>query len=197
MVPMARLIYSAITSADGYVEDSEGQFEWGAPDDEVLSFINDLERPIGTYLYGRRMYETMVCWESAPVDGTVPAPVRDFTRTWRAAEKVVYSRSLTSALSSKTRIEPNLDAAAVQRLKASSQQDLSVGGADLAGQAIGAGLVDELQVFKVPLVVGGGKPWLPRSLRLSLKLLESRQFAGGVVFLRYWPEPLALRPPEP
>lgn len=186
---MARLIYSAITSLDGYVEDSEGQFEWAAPDDEVLGFINDLELPIGTYLYGRRMYETMVYWESVPGDRSVPAPVRDFTRIWQAAEKVVYSRSLTSALSSKTRIEPSFDAEAIRRLKASSQRDLSVGGADLAGQAIGAGLVDELQVFIVPVVMGGGKPWLPRSLRLNLELLESRRFGGGVIFLRYCPEP--------
>lgn len=189
---MAHLIYSAITSVDGYVEDADGRFEWGAPDSEVLSFINELERPIGTYLYGRRMYETMVNWETARLDESVPAPVRDFTRIWQAAAKVVYSRSLAAASSSNTRIQPSFDAAAVRRLKAVAQRDLSVGGADLAGQAIGAGLVDELQLFMVPVVVGGGKPWLPGSLRLNLQLQESRRFSGGFVFLRYVPGPVEL-----
>lgn len=185
---MANLIYSAIASLDGYVEDASGRFEWAAPDDEVLSFINDLERPIGTYLYGRRMYETMVYWQDSPLDESVPLPLRDFAQMWRAAEKIVYSRTLTSVSSARTRIEPRLDAAAVRRVKASTSHDLTVGGAELAGQTIEAGLVDELQLFVVPVVVGGGKPWLPQNVHLDLVLLESRRFANGVVFLRYQPE---------
>jgi dihydrofolate reductase len=185
---MANLIYSAIASLDGYIEDASGRFDWGAPDEEVHSFINDLERPIGTYLYGRRMYETMRYWEDTPADQSVSAPHRDFAQIWRAADKIVYSRTLASVSSARTRIEPRLDAGAVRRVKASAGQDLTVGGAELAGQMIEAGLVDELQLFAVPVVVGGGKPWLPRNVRLNLVLLESRQFASGIVFLRYRPE---------
>jgi dihydrofolate reductase len=185
---MANLIYSAIASLDGYIEDASGRFDWGAPDDEVLSFINGLERPVGTYLYGRRMYETMRYWEDSPLDQSVPVPLRDFAQMWRAAEKIVYSRTLASVSSARTRIEARLDAAAIRRVKASTSHDLTVGGAELAGQTIEAGLVDELQLFVVPVVVGGGKPWLPRNVRLNLVLLESRRFANGVVFLRYRPE---------
>jgi dihydrofolate reductase len=176
---MADLIYSAIASLDGYVEDASGRFDWGAPDDEVLSFINDLERPVGTYLYGRRMYDTMLYWEDSPLDESVPVPLRDFGQIWRAAEKIVYSRTLASVSSARTRTEPRFDAAATRRLKARSSHDLTVGGADLAGQTIEAGLVDELQLFVVPVVVGGGKSWLPRDVRFDLVLLESRQFANG------------------
>ena len=182
---MARLIYSAIASLDGYVEDPAGQFEWGAPDDEVLAFLNELERPIGTYLYGRRMYETMFYWETAEVDGESP-PVRDFTQIWRGASKVVYSRTLAKAPTARTRIERDFNPADVQELKLTSDHDLSVGGASLAGQAIESGLVDELQLFAVPVVVGGGKPWLPAH-RLDLELLEAQPFGSGVVFLRYRP----------
>ena len=185
---MARLTYSAIASLDGYVEDAQGHFDWAAPDEEVHSFVNDLERPVGTYLYGRRMYETMLYWDTAPSDGTVPVFLREFTEMWRAAEKVVYSRTLESALSARTRVERSFDPEAVRRLKATTTHDLTVGGADLAGQAIRAGLIDEFQLFVVPVVVGGGKPWLPKGLRLRLELLGSRRFAGGVVFLRYRPE---------
>jgi dihydrofolate reductase len=185
---MANVIYSAIASLDGYVEDASGRFDWAAPDHEVHSFVNDLVRPIGTYLYGRRMYETMRYWENSPVDPSVAAPARDFAQIWRAADKVVYSRTLASVSSARTRIEPSLDVAALQRVKASSSHDLAVGGADLAGQVIEAGLVDELQLFVVPVVVGGGKPWLPGRVRLDLALLESRQFGNGFVFLRYRPE---------
>ncbi len=186
---MSRLIYSAITSLDGYVEDSEGNFRWFVPDEEVFSFITELERPIGTYLYGRRMYESMLYWETAPLDGSESVLERDFTQMWQAAEKVVYSRTLKSASSAKTRIEPSFDPEAVRRLKATTSHDLSVGGADVTGQAIRAGLVDELQQYVVPMIVGGGKPWLPKKLRLNLKLLDSSRFASGVVFLRYHPEP--------
>lgn len=185
---MANLIYSAIASLDGYVEDASGQFDWAAPDDEVMSFLNELERPVGTYLYGRRMYETMRYWEDSPLDQSVPVPVRDWTQIWRAADKIVYSRTLTSVSIARTRIEPSLDAAALRQLKATSSRDLSVGGAELAGQAIQAGLVDELQLFAVPVAVGGGKPWLPPNVRLNLTLLACHQFTSGVVFLRYRPE---------
>jgi dihydrofolate reductase len=182
---MAHLIYAAIASLDGYVEDREGRFDWAAPDEEVMAFVNDLERPIGTYLYGRRMYETMRFWETAPLNDNAPAPDRDFTEIWRGAEKVVYSRTLDAVSSARTRIERDFDAARIRQLKRSLPRDLTVGGAELAGQAIAAGLVDELQLFMVPVVVGGGKAWLPGSVRLDLELLESRRFAGGVVFVRY------------
>jgi dihydrofolate reductase len=185
---MASLIYSAIASLDGYVEDPQGRFDWGAPDDEVLGFINELERPIGTYLYGRRMYETMRYWETSPLDDEAPGPLRDFTRIWRGADKVVYSRTLDAVSSARTRIARSFDANVVRRLKMTASRDLTVGGASLAGQAIESGLVDELQLFVAPVVVGGGKPWLPRR-SFSLELLESRTFAGGVVFLRYRPVP--------
>jgi dihydrofolate reductase len=186
---MAKLIYSAIASLDGYTADAEGQFDWAAPDDEVHGFVTELERPIGTYLYGRRMYEMMLYWESAPVDESVPAHLRDFTQVWQAAEKVVYSRTLESVSSARTRIERTFGPEAIRRLKATSSHDLTVGGADLAGQALSAELVDELQLFVVPVVVGGGTAWLPQSLRLNLDLLESHPFASGVVFLRYRPAP--------
>jgi dihydrofolate reductase len=182
---MASLIYSAIASLDGYIEDSEGRFDWGAPDEDVLTFINELERPIGTYLYGRRMYETMRYWETAPLAEDVPAGLRDFTEIWQRAEKVVYSRTLDAVSSVRTRIERGFDSQKIRHLKTTASRGLTVGGADLARQAIESGLVDEFQLFVVPVVVGGGKPWLPRRLRLNLELLGSRSFAGGVVFLRY------------
>jgi dihydrofolate reductase len=190
---VAKLTYSAIASLDGYVEDSSGRFDWGAPDDDVLAFINDLERPVGTYLYGRRMYETMVYWETAPLDPGGSAAERDFTEIWRSADKVVYSRSLRSVSSARTQVERELDVAAVRRRKEASARDLSVGGAQLAGQALAAGLVDELQLFVVPVVVGGGKSWLPSGVALDLTLLEMRSFASGVVFLRYRPSPVGGR----
>ncbi|MGO8956556.1 MAG: dihydrofolate reductase family protein [Streptosporangiaceae bacterium] len=184
---MASLTYSAIASLDGYVEDPQGRFDWGAPDDEVLSFINELERPVGMYLYGRRMYETMRYWETAPVDESVPAALQDFTEIWQGAEKVVYSRTLDAVSSARTRIARGFDSQEIRHLKMTASRDLTVAGANLASQAIESGLVDEFQLFVVPVVVGGGKPWLPRRLRLNLELLDSRRFASGVVFLRYRP----------
>ncbi len=192
---MGRLIYSAITSLDGYVEDAQGHFGWGEPDEEVLSFLNDLERPVGTYLYGRRMYETMRYWETAPVDDSVPAATRDWARIWQAADKVVYSRTLEAPSDARARVERDFDPDAVRRLKATVSRDLTVGGADLAGQAIRAGLVDELQVFVVPVVLGGGKGWLPKDVRLDLELQGSSPFTSGVVFLRYRPKPVGAGPP--
>ena len=180
-----KLIYSAIASLDGYVEDQTGAFDWAAPDEDVHAFVNDLERPVGTYLYGRRMYETMVYWEAADrlLD---PSPVaRDFTEIWQAADKVVFSKTLEAASSARTRIERDFEPAAIRRLKETSERDLGVGGADLAGQAIAAGLVDELQLFTVPIIVGGGKRWLPLDVRADLELLDNRRFDRGFVYQRY------------
>ena len=182
---MARLIYSAIASLDGYVEDKRGNFDWAAPDEEVHTFINDLERPIGTYLYGRRMYETMVYWETVSTGGDQSAASRDFAEIWRAAEKIVYSRTLQTPSSERTRIERDFDPAAVRQLKESSDRDITVGGAGLAGEALAAGLVDECQLFLGPIVVGGGKRALPDDLRVQLELLDERRFRSGVVHLRY------------
>ena len=182
---MAKLIYSAIGSLDGYVEDASGKFDWAAPDEEVHAFVNELERPIGTYLYGRRMYETMVFWESADPDGEWPVAAREFAAIWRAAEKVVYSRTLETASSARTRVERELDTDAIEQMKQSSNSDLSIGGAELAGQAIAAGLVDELQLLLVPVLVGGGKRALPNDVRARLELLDERRFQNGAVFLRY------------
>jgi dihydrofolate reductase len=181
---MAKLSYSAIGSLDGYVEDASGKFEWAAPDEEVHAFVNELERPIGTYLYGRRMYETMVFWETVDPDGDWPAVAREFAAIWQAAEKVVYSRTLETVSSARTRIERELDPDAIERMK-SSGSDISIGGAELAGQAIAAGLVDELQLLLVPVLVGGGKRALPNDVRARLELLDERRFQSGAVFLRY------------
>ena len=182
---MAKLIYSAITSLDGYVADENGNFDWAAPDGEVHSFVNELERPIGTYLYGRRMYEVMRYWETADSLVDQPSAGRDFAEIWQAADKIVYSKTLEQAASARTRIEREFDAEAVRRMKASAERDLSVGGPELAAQAIRAGLVDELHLFVTPIVVGGGNPWLPDGVRVKLELLDERRFGTGVVYLRY------------
>jgi dihydrofolate reductase len=176
------LIYSAIASLDGYIEDEQGNFDWAAPDEEFHAFVNDLERPIGTYLYGRRMYETMVYWETD--DDQAPV-ARDFAAIWRAAEKVVYSRTLPTVSSARTRIEREFDAAAIRQLKDSSRSDITIGGRELAGQAITEGLVDECHLFLGPVIVGGGKPALPAGIRADLELLDERRFRSGVVYLRY------------
>jgi dihydrofolate reductase len=182
---MARLIYSAITSLDGYVADEEGTFDWAAPDEEVHAFINDLERPIGTYLYGRRMYDTMVYWETAHTLAGQPEVFRDFTEIWQAADKVVYSRTLETVSSARTRIERAFDPETIRRMKARAGRDIMVGGPNLAAQAIRAGLVDELQLFLTLIVVGGGRRSLPTNIRLNLELLDERRFGSGVVYLRY------------
>jgi len=178
-------MYAAITSLDGCVEDEEGGFQWAAPDEEVHAFVNDLERPIGTYLYGRRMYETMVFWETATADADEPPAFLDYATIWRAADKIVYSRTLQVAASARTRIEREFDGASVQQLKEASASDLAVGGAELAGHAIRAGLVDECHLFLCPVVVGNGKRALPGNLRAELELLDERRFANGVVHLHY------------
>jgi dihydrofolate reductase len=182
---VAKLIYSAIASLDGYVEDAHGGFEWAAPDEEVHAFVNDLERPIGTYLYGRRMYETMVFWENAAAGGDRPGVGRDFAEIWRAADKLVYSRTLRSASSARTRIERTFDPAAIRQLKGSSARDITIGGAELAGAAMTAGLVDECHLFVVPTVVGGGKRALPEGVRVELDLVDEHRFRSGVVHLHY------------
>ena len=182
---MAKLIYSAIASADGYVEDAAGGFDWGAPDDEVLRFVNDLERPVGTYLYGRRMYEMMLYWETADTMPGQPPSVREFTGIWQAAEKIVFSTTLQSVASARTRIEREFTPGLVRQLKSASESDLTVGGADLAGRAIKAGLVDELQLFLFPVMVGGGKQALPHGVHTDLELLDMQRFAGGAAYLRY------------
>jgi dihydrofolate reductase len=180
---MGRLIYSAIASLDEYIADAHGKFDWAAPDEEVHAFVSELERPIGTYLYGRRMYETLVYWETADTGET--AVLREWAEIWKAADKIVYSRTLAEVSSARTRIEREFDDEAVRRLKEESGSDLTIGGAELAGQALAAGLVDELQLFLNPVIVGGGKPALPLGVHLTLTLVEDRRFAGGVVFLRY------------
>jgi dihydrofolate reductase len=183
---VGRLIYSVIASLDGYIEDDAGTFEWAAPDEEVHAFVNELERSVGTYLYGRRMYETMVFWDSAPNLADEPPVFQDFAEIWQSAEKIVYSRTLRRVTSARTRIEPDFDAEAVRQLKAATDHDLTVGGAELAAQAIEAGLVDEYQMFLVPVVVGGGKRSLPNaSVRVDLRLLDERRFRNGTVYLRY------------
>ncbi len=182
---MARLIYSAITSLDGYVADEDENFDWAAPDEEVHAFVNDLEEAVGTYLYGRRMYEVMVAWEHSPSLLAGAPVVRDFAEIWQAADKIVYSRTLETVSSSRTRLEREFDPAEVRQLKAAAGRDLSVGGPVLAAEAIRAGLVDECRLFVSPVVVGGGSRALPDHLRLRLELLEERRFGSGVVYLRY------------
>src|SRR5438309_4392155 len=176
---MAKLIYSTIASLDGYVADENGNFDWAAPDEEVHAFVNDLERSVGAYLYGRRMYEVMVYWETVPALAEQPPVVQDFAEIWRAADKIVYSKTLETPSSARTRIERDFDAEAVRQMKASAEYDLTVGGPDLAAQAFRAGLVDECHLFVAPVVVGGGRPSFPELLRLELELLEERRFARG------------------
>jgi dihydrofolate reductase len=182
---MAKLIYSALCSLDGYIEDELGAFDWAAPDDEVHAFVNELERPIGTYLYGRRMYETMRFWETVSTGAERPQVSRDFAAIWRAAEKIVYSRTLEGVSTDRTRLERDFAPNSVRRLKDTSVLDMSVGGADLGGQAIGAGLVDECHLFLMPVVVGGGKSALPDRVRAQLELVDERRFRSGVVHLHY------------
>jgi dihydrofolate reductase len=182
---MAKLIYSAISSLDGYVADDDGNFEWAVPDEEVHTFINDLERPISTYLYGRRIYETMVGWETDPTLAEQSPLMRDFAEIWQAADKIVYSKTLETASSARTRIERDFDPELVRQMKARAGGDLNVGGPELAAEAFRAGLVDELYLLVVPIVVGGGKRSLPDNVRLRLELLDERRFGNGMVYLYY------------
>jgi len=181
---MANLIYSSIASLDGYVADEQGNFDWAAPDEEVHAFVNELERPVGTYLYGRRMYDVLVAWETMPTEDQ-PAVIRDYAEIWRAADKIVYSTTLATAASAKTQIERSFDPDAVRQLKTKAERDLSVGGPGLAAQALQAGLVDECHLFVAPVIVGGGTRFLPEGLRLDLELAEERRFGNGTVYLQY------------
>jgi dihydrofolate reductase len=182
---MAKLIYTAISSLDGYIADQDGNFEWAAPDEGVLGFINDLERPVGTYLYGRRMYETMDGWETDPAAAEQSPRSRDFAGIWQAADKIVYSRTLEAVSTSRTRIERDFDPASVSELKESAGRDISVSGPDLAAHAWRSGLVDECRLFLTPVVVGGGKRALPYGVSVGLDLLDERRFGNGMVYLRY------------
>jgi dihydrofolate reductase len=182
---MAPLVYSPITSLDGYTEDASGSFDWAAPDEEVHAFVNDRERSIGTYLYGRRMYETMRFWEHPDAFADESATVREYAAIWQAADKVVYSRTLQQPSTARTRLEAEFHPDAVRKLKADADRPISVGGPELAAAAFRAGLVDEVALFLTPVMVGGGKPALPSDVRLGLDLAEVHRFAHGAVYLRY------------
>jgi dihydrofolate reductase len=181
---VAKLIYSAIASLDGYVADEDGNFDWAEPDEEVHTSVNDLERQVGIYVYGRRMYEVLVSWETLDLADQPPF-IREYAQIWRAADKIVYSTTLQSVSSVRTRIERDFDPEAVRQMKASAGSDISVGGPDLAAQAIQAGLVDEFHLFLTPIVVGGGTRALPDDVRIELDLLDERRFGNGVVHLHY------------
>lgn len=182
---MPKLIYSAITSLDGYIADEDGNFDWAAPDEEVHTFVNELERPVGTYLYGRRMYEVMIGWETAHTIADQPPFSQDFANIWQAADKVVYSTTLETISSARTRIERDFDPEAIRQMKATAGRDMTVGGPNLAAQAFKAGLVDECHLFVTPVIVGGGKQSLPNGVRVQLELLDERRFGNGMVYLRY------------
>jgi dihydrofolate reductase len=182
---MGKLIYCAITSVDGYVEDAKGNFDWAAPDAEVHAYVNDLMRPIGTELYGRRMYETMAIWQTIEAGPGVSPIEVDFAELWRSVDKVVYSRTLEDVSTPRTRLEHDFDPEAVRRLKATTDHDLSIGGAELASHAFRAGLVDRVDLVVSPVAVGGGKPALPHDLRLDLGLAHEQRFGNGTVHLQY------------
>jgi dihydrofolate reductase len=181
---MADLVYAAITSLDGYINDAQGEFEWAAPDEEVHAYVNELERPIGTSLYGRRMYEVMKVWETLPTEGE-PRVMQDYAEIWKGTDKVVYSTTLADVETPRTRLERTFDPDAVRAMKAAATADLSVGGAGLGAHALAAGLVDVLHQIVTPIVVGGGTGWLPDGLHLPLTLVGERRFASGVVHLHY------------
>ncbi len=183
-ITLAKLIYIANTSLDGYCEDRDGGIDFGAPDEEYFGFINDLERPVGTYLYGRRMYEAMLFWETVPI-ADQPPWVADFTTIWRKADKVVFSRTLASVSSERTTLEREFNIESIRQIKAGETHDLTVGGADLAAQAFAASLVDEYHVFIWPIVFGGGTHALPRHAQLDLQLLNERRTRSGIVQLHY------------
>jgi dihydrofolate reductase len=184
---MAALTYNSIASLDGYVADADGGFAWAEPDEEVHRFVNEQEEAVGTYLYGRRLYETMAVWDTDDWLAGEPPVMRDYARIWRGADKVVYSTTLESVSTARTRLERSFDPAAVRELVEGADRDVGVGGPTLAAAALRAGLVDECSVFVVPVVVGGGLRWLPDGLRLDLQLIDERRFNGGVVLLRYRP----------
>jgi dihydrofolate reductase len=182
---MARLIYSVMMSLDGYIEGPDGKFDWAVPDEEVHRFINDLERAAGTYLYGRRMYETMMGWETNPSFAAESPSMRDFAEIWQAADKIVYSRTLEAVSTAKTRIDRDFNPEAVRQLKATTRQDILIGGPNLATHAFRARLVDECHLFLAPIAVGGGKRSLPDNVHVELELVEEHRFGNGMVFLGY------------
>ena len=182
---MGRLIYSGLISLDGFLVDAEGRFDWAAPDAEVHAAVNELERPIGTYLYGRRMYEVMRYWETEPAGPDAHMVERDYAAVWRSADKVVFSGTLDAVTTGRTRLERRFDAEKVRDLTREAPHDLSIGGAGIAAEALRGGVVDELRMFVNPVVVGGGTGFLPDGIRLDLELVEERRFGGGVVLLRY------------
>ncbi|MFI5061216.1 MAG: dihydrofolate reductase family protein [Actinomycetales bacterium] len=182
---MSTIIFSAIASLDGYTADASGLFDWAAPDEEVHAFINDLQRGVGTYLYGRRMYETMRVWQTMPEGPDEPEVIADFADIWRAADKIVYSSTLADASTPRTRVLDRFDPDALHELRESSDRDIGIGGPTLAAEAFRAGLIDEVQLFLVPIAVGGGTPAFPRDTVVPLELLDEHRFAGGTVYLRY------------
>lgn len=182
---MGRLVYSMLASADGYTADAHGRFDWAAPDERVHAYVNDLASSVGTYLYGRRMYDVMTYWESVPDDATQPSVARDWARHWRAAEKVVYSRTLAEPRTARTRVERAFEPDAVRALVAAADGDVAVSGPTLAAAALRAGLVAEAWLVLFPVIVGGGTPLFPPGLRLDLALLEAREVGSGVAVLRY------------
>lgn len=182
---MGRLVYSLIASLDGYVNDREGGFGWAAPDEEVHAAVNDYERSVGTFLLGRRLYETLSPWETDPAFAEHDPVLADYAALWQAADKIVYSSTLTAPVTSRTRIERRFDPAAVRALKDASDADVSVGGPTLAAHALHAALVDEIRLLQVPAIVGGGTRAFPDDLRLDLRLREQRRFEGGAVMVRY------------
>jgi dihydrofolate reductase len=181
---VAILIYSALASLDGYIEDEHGKFDWAEPDEEVHSFVNELERPVGTHLLGRRLYEVMVYWETIAL-ADQPAYIQEFAGIWRAADKIVYSKTLDTVAGARTRIERDFDPEAVRQMKEAAGQDIMVGGPELAADAFKAGLIDEVRLFLAPIVVGAGKRALPENVRLKLELLGERRFGNGMVHLHY------------
>jgi len=181
---MAKLVYVTNTSLDGYMEDLDGDINWGTPDEEYFGFINDIERGIGTNLYGRRMYEAMVYWETAPMAGQSHW-IAEFTESWRSSAKIVFSRSLTSVSSARTTLEREFDVDAIRQLKESASLDLTVGGAEIAARAFRAGLVDECHLFFWPVVLGGGKGALPEGARFTLELVDQNRLRSGIAHLHY------------
>jgi dihydrofolate reductase len=179
------MMYIANTSLDGYTEDKDGKFDWTDPSEEYFRFITNIVRATHTYLYGRRMYETMMVWETDPNLAAESPLMRDFAETWQAADKIVYSRTLEAIFTRKTQLEQTFDPQAIRQLKATSEHDILIGGSELAAHAFRAGLIDECHLFVIPILVGGGKPALPDNVRLELELLEERRFGNGTVYLRY------------
>lgn len=192
---MAALIYTGLLSLDGFLNDADGRFDWAEPDAEVHHFVNDLERSVGTYLYGRRLYEVMTYWETAGAGAHEPAVEREYARLWQAADKIVYSTTLTKVDTARTRLEPRFDPTEVRRLVDEADHDLSIGGGGLGTAALAAGLVDEVRMFLAPVVVGGGTPFLPSGARIDLELLDEHRFTGDVVYLRYRVRPTAQHQP--